>query len=140
MPPSTAAPQAGEIGDEQKKTVATVRGVLNAAQLVKLKALEDAVKLQPLISDAVCENLMSPPAPQPTGLIRGTPGGVIGGVIGIGDAGVSRAFPMPFVNCVRGIISPMPMIPPEHTVTPVWRTFSMVSRRSWYVRVVMISP
>ena len=98
-----------EIGDEQKKTVAKVRGTLNAAQLAKLKVLEDAVKLQPLISDAVCENLMSPASPQPPGLVFGIPGGVFAGIIG--DTGVSRAFPMPFVNCLRGVISPMPMIP-----------------------------
>jgi hypothetical protein len=31
----------------------------------------------------------------------------------------------------------MPMIPPQHTVMPVVRRFSIVSSRSWYVRVVM---
>ena len=96
-----------EIGDEQKKTVAKARGVLNAAQLAKLKVLEDAVKLQPLINDAVCENLMNPAAPQPMGVI----GGAIGGVINFGDTSVSQIVSMPFVNCVRGIISPMPMEP-----------------------------
>ena len=49
-----------EIREEETKTVAKVRGTLNAAQLAKLKMLEDAVKLQPLIGDAVCENLMIP--------------------------------------------------------------------------------
>ena len=97
-----------EIGDEQKKAVAKVRGVLNAAQLAKLKVLEDAVKLQPLINDAVCENLMSPAAPQPMGVI----GGVIGGVaIPFGATSDPQISPMPFVNCVRAAISPMPMEP-----------------------------
>lgn len=91
-----------EIGDEQKKAVAKVRGTLNAAQLAKLKALEDAVKLQPLINDAVCENLMSPAVPQPMG---------IGGIGGIGGIDVSQIISMPFVNCVRAVISPMPMEP-----------------------------
>jgi len=100
-----------EIGDEQKKAVAKVRGTLNAAQLAKLKLLEDAVKLQPLINDAVCENLMSLAAPQPMGVIGGTPGGVIGGVIGIGGTDVSQIISMPFTNCVRAFISPMPMNP-----------------------------
>ena len=87
-----------EIGDEQKQTAAKARGVLNAAQLAKLKALEDAVKLQPLINDAVCENLMSPAAPQPMG------------VIGVGDS-IPQIISMPFVNCLRGVISAMPMDP-----------------------------
>ncbi|MEK7753203.1 MAG: hypothetical protein AAB654_14865 [Acidobacteriota bacterium] len=96
-----------EIGDEQKKAVAKVRGTLNAAQLAKLKVLEDAVKLQPLINDAVCENLMSPAAPQPMGVIGRTPGGVIG----FGDMSIPQVVSMPFANCVRGVISPMPMDP-----------------------------
>jgi hypothetical protein len=92
-----------EIGDEQKKAAAKARGTLNAAQLAKLKVLEDAVKLQPLINDAVCENLMSPAAPQPMG--------VIGGVIRIGARSDPQIDFMPFANCVRAIISPMPMDP-----------------------------
>lgn len=96
-----------EIAEEQTKTVPKVRGTLSAAQLAKLKLLEDAVKLQPLINDAVCENLMSPAAPQPMGAIRGD----FGGVIGVGGIDVSRIISVPFVNCVRGFISPMPMNP-----------------------------
>ena len=93
-----------EIGDEQKKTVAKARGVLNAAQLVRLKVLEDAVKLQPLIDAAVCENLMNSAAPQPMG--------GIGGIIGFGgDTSVPQMFSMPLANCVRAFISPMPMEP-----------------------------
>jgi hypothetical protein len=92
-----------EIGDEQKKTAAKARGVLNAAQLAKLKVLEDAVKLQPLINDAVCENLMSPAAAQPMG--------VIAVAIPFGATSDPQISPMPFVNCVRGVISPMPMEP-----------------------------
>jgi len=80
---------------------------LNAAQLAKLKVLEDAVKLQPLINDAVCENLMSPASPEPAGVIRG----VIGGVINFGDTGASQMISMPAVNCVRAVITPMPMDP-----------------------------
>jgi hypothetical protein len=92
-----------EIGDEQKKTVAKARGVLNAAQLAKLKVLEDAVKLQPLINDAACENLMNSALPQPAG--------VIGGVISFGDTSVPQMISMPLANCVRAFISPMPMEP-----------------------------
>jgi hypothetical protein len=96
-----------EIADAQKNAVVTVRGVLNAAQLAKLKVLEDAVKLQPLINDAVCENLMSPATPRPASVVFGLPGGVMGTV----GTDFSQIISMPFVNCVRGFISPMPMIP-----------------------------
>ena len=94
-----------EIADEQKKAVSKARGVLNAAQLAKLKVLEDAVKLQPLINDAVCENLMTSAVSQPTG--------AIGGVFSSGSTGVSQFIPVsvPLVNCVRGVILPMPMEP-----------------------------
>ncbi|MBI4874770.1 MAG: hypothetical protein HY822_09075 [Acidobacteria bacterium] len=47
-----------EIGDEERKTTAKVRGVLTFAQQAKLKVLEDALKLQPLINDAACERLI----------------------------------------------------------------------------------
>ncbi|MCX6638003.1 MAG: hypothetical protein NT090_23345, partial [Acidobacteria bacterium] len=96
-----------EIADEQKKAVPKARGVLNAAQLAKLKVLEDAVKLQPLINDAVCENLLSPAAPQPMGIV----GGVLAIAIPFGAASDPQISPMPFVNCVRAVISPMPMEP-----------------------------
>ena len=33
--------------------------------------------------------------------------------------------------------SPIPMMPPQHTVMSVSRTAAIVSSRSWYVRVVM---
>ena len=38
------------------------------------------------------------------------------------------------------VVSPMPTMPPQQTFNPASRTAARVSRRSWYVRVVMISP
>jgi hypothetical protein len=96
-----------EIGDEQKKTVATVRGALTPAQLVKLKVLEDAVKLQPLINSAACENLIDVSGtPVPTTIVPvmgaavGVPGVIMGGTSSSG--------------CLRGVISavlPPPLQP-----------------------------
>jgi hypothetical protein len=91
-----------EIGVEQKKIVAKVRGALNPAQLAKLKVLEEAVKLQPLIGDAACENLIDGPGtPVPTNVVRamgavGVPSFMIGGTSG----------------CIRGVISAMPQPQP----------------------------
>lgn len=87
-----------EIREEERKTVAKVRGVLNPAQLAKLKVLEDAVKLQPLINSAACENLMDGPgAPVPGNIVTamgavGGPSFMMGGTPG----------------CIRGVISAMP--------------------------------
>jgi hypothetical protein len=96
-----------EIADEQKKAVSKARGVLNAAQLAKLKVLEDAVKLQPLINDAVCESLMNSAVPQPMGAISGA----LGGAISSGTTSIPQIIWMPFANCVRGVIVPMTMEP-----------------------------
>lgn len=49
------------LADTRQKTVA----VLDAAQKAKLKLLEDAMKLQPVISQAQCENLLVPAQTQP---------------------------------------------------------------------------
>src|SRR5262249_11750214 len=46
--------------EEFAKTRDKVRGVLTDAQKAKLKTLEDARKLQPLISQAECQNLLDP--------------------------------------------------------------------------------
>lgn len=37
-------------------------------------------------------------------------------------------------------VSPMPTMPPQHTLIPALRTASSVSSRSWKLRVVMTSP
>lgn len=46
--------------DEFAKTRDLVRAVLSEAQKAKLKTLEDARKLQPLVSEAECQNLLDP--------------------------------------------------------------------------------
>jgi hypothetical protein len=66
-----------EIREEEKKTIVKARAVLNPAQLAKLKVLEDAVKLQPLINDAVCENLIEVPSSS------AAPGGTAGCLRGV---------------------------------------------------------
>ena len=55
----------------------------------------------------------------------------------VADRGSRAARPAP-ARCRR--VSPIPTIPPQQTWMPAPRTRSSVSRRSWYSRVVMISP
>jgi hypothetical protein len=93
-----------EMRDEAAKTTDTVRKVLNAAQLVKLKALEDAAKLQPLITDAVCYNLMS----DSSGTTRTTTWvdtttftSTAGALLGVSPA------------CVQAVISDTPLAPSQ---------------------------
>lgn len=84
-----------EIREEERKTVAKARGALTPAQLAKLKVLEEAVKLQPLINSAACENLIDGPGtPVPMNIvpgmgIAGVPGAIMGGTFG----------------CLRGMIT-----------------------------------
>lgn len=91
-----------EIRDAEKDARAKIRGVLNPAQMAKLKALEDAARLQPLINSAVCENLMQLPEMPVTGITRwfNTTGFVVG-----------MPAPTPLIGCVRAAITPMPMQP-----------------------------
>lgn len=60
-----------EIRDEEKKTRAAVRAVLTDAQRAKLRVIEEAAKLQPLIWEAAAQRLIEPVMmPVPGGLIR----------------------------------------------------------------------
>ena len=56
-----------ELSAQLNQTRKTVAAVLTDAQKVKLQALDAAAKLQPLISQAQCENLLAPVAAQVTG-------------------------------------------------------------------------
>lgn len=58
-----------ELNDLQLRLHENVVALLNEAQRTKLKALEDAVKLQPLIGQAVCENLLRLPPQAPGNII-----------------------------------------------------------------------
>ncbi len=51
-----------ELRDEFEKTRMQIREVLTAAQRTKLQVLEDAAKLQPLVQQAQCENLIDSPS------------------------------------------------------------------------------
>ncbi len=60
-----------EIRDEEKKTQAAVRAVLTDAQRVKLRVIEEAAKLLPLIWQASAQRLIDPVvSPFPGGIIR----------------------------------------------------------------------
>lgn len=52
-----------EIGDEERKTHERVLAILNDAQKAKLKTLEDAMKLQPVICEAQTLRLIEVPFP-----------------------------------------------------------------------------
>ena len=51
---------------------------MNDAQRVKLGSLDDAQKLQPLISEAQCENLLDPASPSTIAGIISVPSAAIG--------------------------------------------------------------
>lgn len=52
-----------EVDDEQGRVRTRIAAVLTDAQKVKVKALDDANRLQPVISDALCNNLLLPAPP-----------------------------------------------------------------------------
>jgi hypothetical protein len=54
-----------ELSDLQKQLRQNLAATLNDAQRAKLKALDDAMKLQPLIAAAQCENLLDAPVALP---------------------------------------------------------------------------
>lgn len=64
-----------EIRDEEARTRGAVRAVLTDAQRIKLRALEEAAKLLPLINQAAGQRLLDPP---PQAILP------VGGVIGAG--------------------------------------------------------
>jgi hypothetical protein len=51
-----------EIATEETRTRTTVQAILTDAQKTKVQALEDAMKLQPLICDAQSARILAPPA------------------------------------------------------------------------------
>jgi hypothetical protein len=51
-----------EIATEEARTRTTVQAILTDAQKTKIKALEDAMRLQPLICDAQSARILAPPA------------------------------------------------------------------------------
>lgn len=72
-----------ELRDELARTREKVVAALDTAQKAKLKALEDAMKLQPVIAQAQCENLLVTQVPSGILPVRGgdftfTPGPVTG--------------------------------------------------------------
>jgi Spy/CpxP family protein refolding chaperone len=84
-----------EIREEERKTAAKARGALTPAQMAKLKVLEEAIKLLPLIDSAACENLIDGPGtPVPMNIVPG-----------MGIAGVPGAIMGPASGCIRGMIS-----------------------------------
>jgi hypothetical protein len=67
-----------ELADARKKLQDQSLAVLSDAQKTKLKTLDDARKLQPLISQAECENLLEPAAVQGyAGFLIGVPSGAV---------------------------------------------------------------
>ena len=90
-----------EMRDEEKSTTAKVRAVLNPAQQAKIRMLEDAVKLQPLINEAACVNLIDAALNQSSGSFS-LAGTTIGQIVGT-----------PFAGCIRAVarISPVPLQP-----------------------------
>jgi hypothetical protein len=58
-----------ELAEQLDKTRQTLLGALTDAQKAKLKALEEALKLQALIVEAQCENLLAPATGQPATLV-----------------------------------------------------------------------
>lgn len=73
-----------EVNDEQGRVRTRIAAVLTEVQKSKVKALDDANRLQPVISDAMCNNLLLPPAPVASfaaGLITASPfpGGITSG-------------------------------------------------------------
>lgn len=62
----------GEVAD-RTALLASAPAVLSDAQRVKLASLDAARKLQPLIGEATCENLLSPPANSITAPTLGSP-------------------------------------------------------------------
>jgi hypothetical protein len=91
-----------EIAERNKKLIADNLAVLTSAQALKLKALEEALKLVPTSNEAVAVKLIENacPASYPT-LVRGdfAAGGVISGVLGLPQPCVvaaTRITPNPF--------------------------------------------
>jgi len=68
----------------------------------------------------------------------GVPGEGTRALIGTLSGWGSRLARVRSISQRSSTLSPMPMIPPEQTVTPALRTFSRVRRRSSKVRVLMI--
>jgi hypothetical protein len=75
------------VRDEAAATQTRNLTVLTDAQKVKLKALEDAMKLQPVISEAQNAGLLSPPGPY-AGIVSGVLGS-IPGILGYPTASLS---------------------------------------------------
>jgi len=90
-----------DLNDQLKGLRTKVRAVLNDAQRAKLKALEDASKLQPLISEALCENLLDPQV-QVLPLRFSSGDGVLSGVSGV----------------LPGLIYPSGCVFPALSITP----------------------
>jgi hypothetical protein len=62
-----------EIRDEEGKTRAAARAVLTDAQRAKLRVIEEAAKLQPLIGQAIGQRLIEPLPLTPGGIVRVAP-------------------------------------------------------------------
>jgi len=70
--------------DERKRTTEKTRAVLNEMQKARLRVLEEAMKLQPRIGEAICAGLLAPPPEVPgVGAVL-RPGTETGGPLGFG--------------------------------------------------------
>lgn len=97
-----------EVAEEETKVMARMRDVLNDAQKAKLKTLEDAAKLLPLVNQAECYYLL---APQPvlvgaiisvTGAFDRTDGTRLGAPARVCPARMFGQFGSPLANSPSG--------------------------------------
>ncbi|MBM3787365.1 MAG: hypothetical protein FJW30_23650 [Acidobacteria bacterium] len=84
-----------EVTDREKKLIADNFAVLTEAQKVRFKALEEAIKLQPVIDEARAIRLLANDCAVPAGF-----GGVIRGGLGFSFpcGGIGTPFPLPLPN------------------------------------------
>ena len=80
-----------ELRDEEKRTEQRVLAVLNDPQKARLRVLDEALKLQPRVNEAICINLI----PEPVGPNQPQPVGPEFGIRGCPGIGVIRALPLP---------------------------------------------
>ena len=73
-----------QLHDERIRTTEKTRAVLNEMQKARLRVLEEAMKLQPRIGEAVCVGLLAPPPGVPGVAAVLRPGTETGGPLGIG--------------------------------------------------------
>jgi len=117
--------------------------VLNQDQKAKLKVLEDAMKLAPVISEAQFGNLIGGYSSAPstfTGNSTGIGGSLIGGIIG-GASGCYLPFPVGLIRA--GDFNSPPangnLIPPSHMVGPTAQTPMYRTSHRWFDATKFVS-